>query len=117
MRVKEITEAVMSVGIQSKYPISPGARSLMGSRWRYEKSMEDNYVQQGRAAVDQLEHNLRHIPKTDYDHINMLMQSICEKFRIEPKDLHNKFVQKFSCTPDAYAVKYKKSREGKPINV
>ena len=118
MRVKEvIAEAAMSVGIQSKYPISPGARGLMGARFRYDKSVETNHVQQSRAAVDQLEHNLKHIPKTDYDHINMLMQSICEKFRVEPKDLHNAFVQKFSCSPDSYAIQYKKSREGKPINV
>jgi ribosomal protein S18 len=117
MRFKEISEAVMSVGVQSKYPISSGARGLMGARFRYDKSVETNHKDQAKGAVAQLEHNLRHIPIIDYDHIDMLMQHICEKFRVEPKQLHNDFVQKFSCTPDEYAVKYKKSREGKPVNV
>jgi ribosomal protein S18 len=117
MRIKEIMEAVMSVGIQSKYPISAGARSLMGSRWRYDRAVKDNVKQTLVNAVDQLEQNLKHIPKTDYDHINMLMQTICEKFRVEPAELHNAFVKKFNCSPDNYAIKYKKSREGKPINV
>ena len=45
MRVKEITEAVMSVGVQSKYPISAGARGLMGARFRYDKSVEENQKQ------------------------------------------------------------------------
>jgi len=117
MRLKEITEAVMSVGIQSKYPVSAGARGLMGARWRYNKSVEMDHKNHAKDAVAQLEHNLKHIPQTDYNHIDMLMQHICEKFRVEPKQLHNDFIQKFSCTPDEYAVKYKKSREGKPINV
>jgi ribosomal protein S18 len=117
MRIKEITEAVMSVGVQSKYPVSPGARSLMGSRWRYDKVAEIDHKNQAKGAVDQLEHNLKHIPHIDYNHIDMLMKHICEKFRVLPKQLHDDFVEKFSCTPDEYAVKYKKSREGKPINV
>jgi hypothetical protein len=117
MRVKEIMEAVMSVGVQSKYPVSPGARGLMGARFRYDKSVEMDHKNQAKGAVAQLEHNLKHIPNTDYDHIDMLMKHICDKFRVEPKQLHNDFIQKFSCTPDEYAIKYKKSREGKPVNV
>lgn len=117
MRVKEIMEAVMSVGVQSKYPISAGARGLMGARFRYDKSVEENQKQTMMGAVEQLQHNLKHIPNTDYDHINMLMQTICEKFRVEPDDLHKAFVKKFNCTPDKYAIQYKKSREGKPRHV
>ena len=117
MRLKEIMEAVMSVGVQSKYPISAGARGLMGARFRYDVSVKENHKQSLKGAVEQLEHNLKYIPKTDYNHIDMLMQSICEKFRIEPKQLHNAFVKQFSCSPDSYAIQYKKSREGKPINV
>ena len=96
---------------------SSGARGLMGARWRYNKSVEMDHKNQAKGAVDQLEHNLKHIPNTDYNHIDMLMRHISEKFRVEPNQLHNDFLQKFSCTPDEYAVKYKKSREGKPINV
>jgi hypothetical protein len=117
MRFKEITEAVMSVGVQSKYPVSPGARSLMASRWRYDRAVEKNVNDSVMGAVAQLEHNLKYIPDTKFDSIDLLMQTICEKFRIEPKKLHNAFVQKFSCSPDSYAIQYKKSREGKPINV
>ena len=117
MRVKEIMEAVMSVGVQSKYPISAGARGLMGARFRYDKSVEENQKQTMMGAVEQLEHNLKHIPNTDYDHINMLMQTICEKFRVEPDKLHHAFVKKFNCTPDSYAIKYKKSREGQPAKI
>lgn len=117
MRVKEIMEAAMSVGIQGKYPVSPGARGLMGARFRYDTVIKDHSSTMLTNAVDQLEHNLKHIPKTDYDHIDMLMQSICEKFRVEPDELHNAFVKKFNCTPDNYAIQYKKSREGKPRHV
>jgi hypothetical protein len=117
MRVKDVTEAVMSVGVQSKHPISAGARGLMGARFRYDKAVETNSHDSDKNAVDQLEFNLRHVPETTYDYINMLMQHICEKFRVEPKKLHNMFVQKFSCTPDSYAIKYKKSREGQPREI
>lgn len=117
MRVKEITEAVMSVGIQGQYPVSSGARGLMGARFRYDTMITADLPAMLKNAVDQLEHNLKHIPKTDYDHIDMLMQHICEKFRVEPNKLHDAFIKKFYCSPDAYAIKYKKSREGKPINV
>jgi ribosomal protein S18 len=117
MRVKEIMEAVMSVGVQSKHPISAGARGLMGARFRYDLAVENNANDSDKNAVDQLEHNLKYIPKTDYDHIDMLMQTICEKFRIEPKKLHDMFIQKFNCTPDAYAINYKKSREGQPRKI
>ena len=117
MRFKEIMEAVMSVGVQSKYPVSAGARGLMGARFRYDKSVEKNQKQTMMGAVEQLQHNLKYIPKTDYDHINMLMQKICEKFRVEPAKLHDAFVKKFNCTPDKYAIQYKQSREGKPRHV
>lgn len=117
MNIKEITEAVMSVGVQSKYPVSPGARGLMGARFRYDLAVKENLSQNMMGAVEQLEHNLKYIPNTDYNHIDMLMQTICKKFRVEPKNLHTAFVKKFSCTPDKYAVQYKKSREGKPVNV
>ena len=117
MRVKEITEAVMSVGIQGKYPVSAGARGLMGARFRYDTVIKDDTHDMLMNAVDQLENNLKHIPKIDYDHIDILMKHICEKFRVEPKELHNEFIKKFYCTPDAYAVKYKKSREGQPVKI
>lgn len=118
MRSKEfIQEAVMSLSVQSKYPVSAGARSLMASRWRYDVSVKENIKQSLANAVDQLEHNLKYVPNTKYDAIDMLMQSICEKFRIEPKKLHVAFVKKFNCSPDKYAVKYKKSREGQPAKI
>ena len=117
MRVKEIMEAAMSIGLQSKWPVSAGARGLMGARFRYDKALETNHKDMNKGAVDQLEHNLKHIPKTDYESIDLLMRHICEKFRIEPEKLHKDFVAKFSCTPDTYAIKYKKSREGQPIKI
>jgi hypothetical protein len=117
MRFKEIMEAVMSVGVQSKYPVSPGARSLMASRWRYDRAVEQNVSDSLKGAVDQLEHNLKYIPDTKFDSIDLLMQTICEKFRVEPKKLHDEFVKKFNCSPDKYAVNYKKSREGQPIKI
>jgi len=118
MRSKEfIQEAVMSIAVQSKYPVSAGARSLMASRWRYDVSVKENIKQSLTNAVDQLEHNLKHIPDTKYDAIDMLMQSICEKFRVEPKKLRSAFVKKFNCSPDKYAVNYKKSREDQPVKI
>ena len=118
MRTKEfVSEAVLSVGIQSKYPISSGARSLMASRWRYDTAVKKNVSDSVIHAVDQLEHNLKYIPHTDYDAIDMMMQHICEKFRIEPRHLHNAFVKKFNCSPDKYAINYKKSREGQPVKI
>jgi len=117
MRVKEIMEAAMSVGLQSKWPVSAGARGLMGARFRYDKAVEGNLKDIGKGAVDQLEHNLKHVPKTDYESIDLLMRHISEKFRIDPAKLHKDFVAKFSCTPDSYAIKYKKSREGQPVKI
>ena len=40
MRIKEITEAAMSVGIQGRNPISAGARGLMAARWKYDKIVD-----------------------------------------------------------------------------
>jgi ribosomal protein S18 len=118
MRLHEIlSEAAMSIGLQAKHPISAGARGLMGARFRYDKAIESNVKDIDKSAVDQLEHNLRHVPKIDYDHIDILMKHICEKFRVQPAKLHKDFVQKFNCTPDVYAVQYKKSREGQPAKI
>ena len=118
MKIKEIiSEAAMSVGIQSRYPVSPGARGLMGARWRYDRALENSSNDLDKSAVEQLEFNLRNIPKIDYDHIDILMKHIGEKFRVEPAKLHKDFVQKYNCTPDDYAVKYKKSRIDKPIQI
>jgi ribosomal protein S18 len=117
MRIKEIMEAVLSVGLQAKHPIGAGARGLMGARFRYDKAVESNVKDLDKSAVEQLEFNLRNIPKTDYEHIDILMKHISEKFRVQPEKLHKDFVQKFNCTPDTYAVQYKKSREGQPAKI
>ena len=117
MRVKEIMEAVLSVGLQAKHPIGAGARGLMGARFHYVGAVENNIKDIDKNAVDQLEFNLRNIPKTDYEHIDMLMTHISEKFRVQPAKLHKDFVQKFNCTPDDYAIQYKKSREGQPAKI
>jgi len=118
MRIKEfVQEAVMSVGLQSKYPISPGARSLMASRWRYDTAVKQNVQDSNTNALNSLEHNLKHIPQTDYESIDAVMQGLSEKFRIDPADLHRSFVKKFNCTPDQYAVNYKKSRQGQPVKI
>jgi ribosomal protein S18 len=117
MLFKEISEAAMSIGLQSKWPISPGARGLMGARFRYDKAVEGNLKDINKGAVDQLEHNLKYIPKIDFESIDLLMRHISEKFRVDPAKLHKDFVAKFSCTPDSYAIKYKKSREGQPAKI
>ena len=118
MRLKEfVSEATMSVGIQSKYPVSPGARSLMASRWRYDKAVEQNVKDSMINAVESLANNLKYIPDTKYDTVNTVMQVICERFRIEPSRLHNEFVKKYNCTPDSFAIKYKKSRQGQPVKI
>ena len=73
MRIKEIMEAAMSVGLQARHPISAGARGLLGARFRYDRAVENNIKDLDKSAVDQLEFNLRNIPKTDYEHIDILM--------------------------------------------
>ena len=118
MRIKEfVSEAVMSVGIQSKYPVSAGARSLMASRWRYDTAVRQNVADSMKNAVDQLEHNLKYIPEVHDDGINSMIQHVCETFRIEPQRLHGAFVKKYNCSPHKYAVNYKKSREGQPVKI
>jgi hypothetical protein len=118
MRSKEfINEAVMSVGIQAKHPVSAGARSLMASRWRYDQAVRKNVDDSVHNAVDQLEHNLKYIPSVDEDGITSMVHHVCETFRLEPKQLHDAFSKKFNCSPALYAVNYKKSREGQPVKI
>ena len=107
----------MSMGVQSKYPVSAGARGLMGARFRYDIAVKDNQKNTLTNAVDQFEHNLKYIPETNEDHINMLMSTICERFRVEPRQIYEAFVKKYNCNPRQYAVNYKKSREGQPVKV
>lgn len=118
MRIKEfVSEAVMSVGVQAKHPISAGARGLMGSRWRYDQAVRKNVSDSLINAVDQLEHNLKYIPELHEDGINSMIQHVSETFRIMPENLHGAFVKKFNCSPAKYAVNYKKSREGQPVKI
>jgi hypothetical protein len=112
-----VTEAVMSVGIQSKYPVSAGARGLMGARFRYDRAVDQNVKESDKNAVDQLEHNLKYIPEIHHDGIQSMVQHVSETFRIEPQKLHSQFVKKFNCSPVRYAVQYRQSREGQPIKI
>lgn len=118
MRAKEfVSEAVLSIALQSKYPVSAGARSLMASRWRYDVAVKKNVEDSVIHAVDQLEHNLKYIPEVNEQGISNIFHHVCETFRVEPKQLHDQFVKKFNCSPSNYAVKYKKSREGQPVKI
>ena len=118
MRVKEIiSEAAMSIALQAKYPVSAGARGLMGARFRYDKPMETGIKDIDKGAVDQLEHNLKYIPETHHDGVKSMVEHVSQTFRIEPRELHHAFVKKFNCSPHDYAINYKKSREGQPAKI
>ena len=101
MRIKEILEATMSTTIQGRQPISAGARGLMASRWKYDTIVKDAEGKNMSNAVARLASNLDGIEQTDYDSIDDAMRSISMAFQIDPKNLHNAFIKKYSLTPDA----------------
>jgi hypothetical protein len=117
MRVREITEAVMSVGIQGRSPVSPGARGLMASRWKYKTVTDAAEPVNMKNAVARLASKLDDVEKIDYDSINDLMQQLCMAHAIDPKDLHKEFVKKYNLTPDRYAAKLKHDRKNRPRSV
>jgi hypothetical protein len=118
MKIKEIvTEAAMDVAIQGRFPISAGARSLMGSRWRYDTVLKQTNKNLLTNAVDRLEYGLRDLKNITSQSVGMAFDHVCQTFRIEPKILHNAFYKKFNCSPLQYSVNYKKSREGQPVKV
>jgi len=111
----KISEAAMSVGVQGRMPVSPGARGLMRARWRYDKVINSKDVVLN--AVNELEDELKNLKMVRLDTVNQLMQDTCEKYRIKPEYLYKNFVDKFNCNPRQYAVKYKKSRIGQPAKI
>jgi len=117
MRIKEITEATMSVGIQGRNPISAGARGLMAARWKYDKIIDSAEPKNMKNCVERLASELDNIEKTDYDSIDELMQRLCREFEVNPKDLHNAFIKKYKLTPDAFAAKLKHDRQHRPKSV
>ena len=117
MRIKEITEAAMSVGIQGRHPISAGARGLMAARWKYEKIIDSAQDKNMKNAVARLANNLDDMQNIDYVSIDDAMRSICGAFQIDPKDLHNAFIAKYRMIPDDYAKKLKKDRANRPKSV
>ena len=58
-------------------------------------------------AAARLKTELLHLNKTDYDTIDRLMTKIAKHHEITPKQLHNKFVNKYNKTPDDW-IKGKK---------
>jgi len=117
MRIKEITEAAMSVGIQGRHPVSAGARGLLASRWKYDKIIDSAEGINMKNAVARLADNLDDIEQIDYDSIDDLMRSVSMVFQIDPKDLHNAFIAKYKLTPDAMAAKMKHDRKNRPKSV
>ena len=117
MRIKEILEAAISVGIQGRNPISSGARGLMGARWKYNKIIDAAENSNIIGATDRLASELDNVESTDYATIDDLMQRIGQQFQIDPKDLHNSFIKKYKLTPDAFAVKLRHDRANRPKSV
>ena len=117
MKIKEILEATMSIGIQGRNPISAGARGLMGARWKYSKIIDAAEPKNLIGATDRLASDLHTIEKTDYATINDLMQNISAEFVINPKDLHNSFIKKYNLTPDDFAKKQKNLKNNRPKSV
>jgi len=117
MRIKEITEAAMSVGIQGRNPISAGARGLMAARWKYDTIVDAASNNNIKGAVARLANNLKVIEQIDYNSIDDLMQNISMAFQIDPKDLHKAFVSKYKETPDTFAKKEKIARQNRPKSI
>ena len=118
MKVKEIiNEAAMSVPIQAKYPVSAGARGLMGARWRYDTVVKNQLTPIMSNALDHLESQLKKISFVTDQSVEQMLSDVCYKFRIDPEVMYQHFRKKYNCSPSVYALKYKKSRAGKPANI
>jgi len=117
MRIKEILEAAMSVGIQGRQPVSAGARGLMAARWKYDNIIDRTNDTNMSNAVERLASQLDELEKIDYAGIDDLMRGISVDFHIDPKELHNAFIAKYRMIPDDYAKKLKKDRANRPKSV
>lgn len=115
MRLYEITESMMSVGVQSRFPVSAGARGLLGARWRYDQAIAKNAKMAVHNAVAQLENNLKSIERSNYNSVDHLVYDLCSKNNIEPAELRKAFKTKLNCSPKEFLIKYKESRKGKPF--
>lgn len=109
----QVSEAVMSATIQGRNPIGAGARGLMGARWKYGKVVKEAEVANLKNAVASLAEKVPDVEKVNYDSVDSVMQEICHKYNIDPKDLHHAFKNKYKLTPDAYSIKVKHERNNK----
>lgn len=117
MRIKEIVEAAMSVGIQGRKPVSAGARGLMAARWKYDTIVDAASNNNMQGAIDRLANNLDSIEQINYDSIDQLMQNIGQTFQVDTGNLHDAFVKKYHTTPDNFAKKLKRDRANRPKSV
>ena len=113
----KISEAAMSATIQARNPISAGARGLVGARWKYRNNVEEAEKMNMANAVASLAAKLPEIEQVNYESVDQVMQETCQKFQIDPKDLHHAFIAKYKLTPDRYSIKIKHERKNKPKSV
>ena len=113
----KISEATMSSTIQGRNPVSPGARGLMGAKWNFRNNVAEAEQMNMANAVASLAAKLPEIEQVNYESVDQVMQELCEKFQIDPKELHHAFIAKYRLTPDRYSVKLKHERKNKPKSI
>lgn len=114
MKIKEITEAAMSVGIQGRHPVSAGARGLMAARWKYDKIIDNSNAINMKNAVARLASKVVELPQINYHSVDDLMQHIAQSFEVNVNNLHKAFVEKYNVIPDDYAKKIQYQKKNSP---
>jgi hypothetical protein len=75
-----------------------------------EEKKKENYSLIGDSAVTTLEKKLILLKDISYFSIDKLMKSICSKFNISTKKLHNDFVKKNKMIPDEWIKEKRKPK-------
>ena len=112
-----ISEAAMSVGIQSRNPISKGARGLMAAKWKYDTIIRNSEKTNMKNALARFISRLEQNEKMDNGSINDIVQDVCYAFQIDPTDLYNEFVKKLNLTPTQYSAKINHDKKNRPKSV
>lgn len=114
---KQMSEATMSATIQGRNPVSAGARGLMAAKWKFRNNVDEAEKINMANAVESLAAKLPEIDHVNYESVDNVMQEICQRFQIDPKNLHHAFIKKYKLTPSSFSVRLKHERQNRPKSV
>lgn len=96
----KITEAMADVAVQSRDPVSPGARGLLFARSEFDKFIHRSNETVNRSAADALAWAI-----STPTNIHETVYAISEKFKMQPEKLAAVFRKEYGMSVESFAKK------------